>query len=394
MGQTKAFDNEKNKRRQSWIPGSPLFNSLFSSSPPAIKRTVNSSVHRSNSLNENTPQRPTLTLSQQQLYHQTQSPLPQHQRTSPKKPSALANILYKAKQRHHRRSVTLGSFIPTKEVDDPNVHLPVRLLDKDEYEADKSQLKNDFMNLAFTEEFRSTVNFKKLKHGRILDVGCGSGAWCIDMALKYPHLEVIGIDYEDWFPDETSIPANCQLVHGNILNGLRFDYDLHSFDFIHIRLMSLVLTSRQYELATQYCWKLLKPGATLELLEVDHKMCSVGPITKKMNQEVLTVAGQLGFRINVAGKLDSYAPKDDSLNMEQKYQSLPVGMWGGRLGMLFRDDLLDILRRCQTSVGRYYSRPKDDAAFAADVTTSCREMEQYHTYANFHFLTVNKRPIM
>jgi hypothetical protein len=32
-----------------------------------------------------------------------------------------------------------------------DLHLQVQLLENDDYEADKSQLKNDFMNLAFTE---------------------------------------------------------------------------------------------------------------------------------------------------------------------------------------------------------------------------------------------------
>ncbi|KAI8081643.1 S-adenosyl-L-methionine-dependent methyltransferase, partial [Halteromyces radiatus] len=159
------------------------------------------------------------------------------------------------------------------------------LLDVDEYEADKSQLKNDFMNLAFTEEFRSTVDFRKLKQGRILDVGCGSGAWCIEMAQKYPNIEVIGIDNVDWLSDVNCLPSNCRLIQCNILNELQSELDLCSFDFIHIRFMALVFTAAQYELATRYCWKLLKPGATLELLEVDIKMCSVGPVTRSMNQE-------------------------------------------------------------------------------------------------------------
>lgn len=173
MGQSKVIDNDKTARRQSWIPGSPLFSSLFSSSPP-LKKPNDCAVHRSHSFNEHTnAQRPTLAIRQHSLnMDRTPHPLrskssgspcsdtkddkrpqpqsPQQPRPCTKKSSALANILYKAKQRHHRRSITLDSVIE-KDVEETDVHEPVRLLDKDEYEADKSQLKNDFMNLAFTE---------------------------------------------------------------------------------------------------------------------------------------------------------------------------------------------------------------------------------------------------
>jgi hypothetical protein len=215
------------------------------------------------------------------------------------------------------------------------------------------------------------------------------------MAQKYPYLQVIGIDYENWFLDDATVtPPNCHLIHGNILDSLRDQFEPHSFDFIHIRLVALVLTSGQYELASRYCWNLLKPGATMELLEVDMEMCSVGPVTRKMNQQVIHVADHLGFQINVATRLAAFAPWDDCLNLQEKYQSLPIGLWGGRLGVLFRDDLIDILRRCQASVARHHGNPKDDKAFLSDLAVACREMEQYHTYANFHFLTVNKRPNM
>ncbi|KAI8332403.1 S-adenosyl-L-methionine-dependent methyltransferase [Chlamydoabsidia padenii] len=193
------------------------------------------------------------------------------QRPCLKKSSTLATILNKAK-----RCSPVTVEYRQEEVD---LHQPVQFMDVDEYEADKSQLRNDFMNLAFTEEFRSTVDFTKLEQGRILDVGCGSGAWCIDMANKYPTIQVIGIDNEDWFPDPSCIPTNCQLLHTNILNALSSQFDLSSFDFIHIRLMALVFTRQQYDLATRYCWNLLKPGATLELLEMDIEMCSAGPMS-------------------------------------------------------------------------------------------------------------------
>lgn len=143
MGLSRALDSEKDDRRQSWISGSPLFNSFFSSSPPT------NSVQRSHSLKEQANQRHVGTARQQSMAIDRTMPRSGkgHERTTPKKPSTLVSILQKAKHRHHRRSVVLDSVMAPK----PDLHLQVELLEDDDYEADKSQLKNDFMNLAFTE---------------------------------------------------------------------------------------------------------------------------------------------------------------------------------------------------------------------------------------------------
>ncbi|ORX50195.1 S-adenosyl-L-methionine-dependent methyltransferase, partial [Hesseltinella vesiculosa] len=152
----------------------------------------------------------------------------------------------------------------------------------DTLQADKSQLKNELMKLAFTEEFRSTMNFSKLHNGRVLDVGCGAGSWCIEMAEAHPHLQVIGLDFVDMFPEPSMVPHNCQLIHRNLMEGLSEYFAPNSFDFIHIRSMSLELTAAQYEKVVSLCWELLKPNGTMELLELDMNLCSSGPATAQV----------------------------------------------------------------------------------------------------------------
>ncbi|KAF3491271.1 uncharacterized protein GIQ15_00788 [Arthroderma uncinatum] len=43
---------------------------------------------------------------------------------------------------------------------------------------------------------------------RILDLGCGTGIWAIDIAKKYPHAYVLGIDLAPMQP--TNRPPNCE----------------------------------------------------------------------------------------------------------------------------------------------------------------------------------------
>ena len=46
---------------------------------------------------------------------------------------------------------------------------------------------------------------------KVLDLGCSSGIWAIEMAEKYPHATVIGMDIRSLQTGQ-SIPSNCSFV--------------------------------------------------------------------------------------------------------------------------------------------------------------------------------------
>ncbi|KAG1114469.1 hypothetical protein G6F42_014176 [Rhizopus arrhizus] len=166
---------------------------------------------------------------------------------------------------------------------------PLQLLECDEEEADRIQLKNDLVKLAFEGEFSLPFDYRDLPSGRILDVGCGPGSWCIDLSTKYPRIQVIGVDSDDMFPSKRNLPSNCQLLVCNVLDGLK-EFPEASFDVIHIRFMVLSFTTTQYPQVVKDCWRLLKPGGYIEILETDLTVHSPGPITMKLNEETLSSA--------------------------------------------------------------------------------------------------------
>jgi Methyltransferase domain len=76
----------------------------------------------------------------------------------------------------------------------------------------------------------------------ILDVGTGSGAWCVEVADEYPLVMVRGIDLSPVQP--ARIPLNCQFIVMDLNDGLLFDNE--SYDLVHSRwnLSSYVLKSQ------------------------------------------------------------------------------------------------------------------------------------------------------
>ncbi|PCD36595.1 hypothetical protein FGRA07_07599 [Fusarium graminearum] len=68
----------------------------------------------------------------------------------------------------------------------------------------------------------------------ILDVGCGTGIWAIDMADLHPSAEVVGVDLSPIQPN--FVPLNCRFEVDDI--NKEWTYPDNKFDFIHLRYMT------------------------------------------------------------------------------------------------------------------------------------------------------------
>lgn len=51
---------------------------------------------------------------------------------------------------------------------------------------------------------------------RILDVGCGTGSWAIEMAQRFPHCAVKGVDLAPVPLDTAAFPPNLDFVRGHL----------------------------------------------------------------------------------------------------------------------------------------------------------------------------------
>jgi len=66
----------------------------------------------------------------------------------------------------------------------------------------------------------------------ILDVGTGSGAWCVEVAKQFPTARVSGMDLSPIHRKDA--PENCHFVLGDLNDGLKFK--TASMDLVHSRL--------------------------------------------------------------------------------------------------------------------------------------------------------------
>jgi trans-aconitate methyltransferase len=67
----------------------------------------------------------------------------------------------------------------------------------------------------------------------VLDIGAGSGIWCIDFADIHPSAEILGVDLSANMP--TYVPPNVRFEVDDLEDGWTFSFP---FDYIHSRYMA------------------------------------------------------------------------------------------------------------------------------------------------------------
>ncbi|CAG7852994.1 SubName: Full=Uncharacterized protein {ECO:0000313/EMBL:CCA72732.1} [Serendipita indica DSM 11827] len=91
----------------------------------------------------------------------------------------------------------------------------------------------------------------------VLDLGSGSGVWCIEMAERYPHATILGVDIEP--QDRSNVPPNYLFEVWDVNSGLEKFYG--RYDLVHTRFTTGVFSNPQAALIEME--RCLKPGGLL-----------------------------------------------------------------------------------------------------------------------------------
>lgn len=97
---------------------------------------------------------------------------------------------------------------------------------------------------------------------RVLDLGAGTGSWCVDMGDAYPEAEITGVDISATLP--SAVPPNVTFEIDDIED--RWTYD-QPFDLIHARYLAGAIKDWPRLVAQAYTH--LKPGGFVEFQDWD-----------------------------------------------------------------------------------------------------------------------------
>ena len=105
----------------------------------------------------------------------------------------------------------------------------------------------------------------------VLDVACGPGAWVLDVAQAYPHMQITGIDVSDLMINYASSMAAVeerQNVHFRVMNATHpLDFPDSSFDLVNARLIFGFMQPATWPKLLRECYRILRPGGIIVLAE-------------------------------------------------------------------------------------------------------------------------------
>lgn len=229
------------------------------------------------------------------------------------------------------------------------------VLPKDEQEVSRLDFQHFMLRAVLHSNYFAPID----QPTSILDVGCGTGRWCYEMARQFPQTRVMGCDLlEQDSIGKFSKPLNYQFVLGDVLKGLPFSAD--SFDFVHQRLLTGGMPTVQWPLDIQELVRLTSPGGWTELVEITSAVIKGGEASEILSSGVNAACRKRGIDPAHIPNLPQYMQKAGLSEITTRVVAIPLGNWGGRVGSMMLTNWLTLLQTFKPGVTAELGIGSDD----------------------------------
>ena len=143
----------------------------------------------------------------------------------------------------------------------------------------------------------------------ILDIACGPGGWALEVADRYTHIKVVGIDISQSMIEYARALAKAQKlknVEFLVMDALKpLDFPNASFDLVNARFIQGFMSPHAWPALLQQCLLVCRPGGIIRLTEAETAITN-SPASEKM-------AGMLALALKKAGR--SLSPEGRNLGI-------------------------------------------------------------------------------
>lgn len=235
----------------------------------------------------------------------------------------------------------------------------------------------DLQHYALREALGSNYFAPVERPHRILDVGTGSGQWCLDMLAEFPQAFAVGLDL---VVGRQVREPRFGFVRGDVTVGLPFTEK--SFNFVHQRLLRAGIPVAAWPGVVADLLRITRPGGWLELVELTGKQTHEGPATAELFGCLLRLSAAQGLAPDdrVVSNLEYLLVEARLEEVGRHRFELPVGEWGGRPGSFLASNMRAMFTRLAPAFEARLSVPQSRTMEL--VRTAVGECEDLHTYAN------------
>ncbi len=179
----------------------------------------------------------------------------------------------------------------------------------------------------------------------ILDVGCGTGRWAMELAQQFPKANVVGVDLVPTEHFTTGFglvkpPDNYRFVKGNAMEGLPFDDN--SFDFVHQRLLVAALPRDRWPGVVRELARVTRPGGWVELAECGTPQDVPSNPYPQLWNTWIAFCQTRGIDFTIGHSIGAMLEQAGLRQVQQHEVLFPMGKWGGRVGVMSGEDCLAV----------------------------------------------------
>ncbi len=200
------------------------------------------------------------------------------------------------------------------------------LLPSDEREIHRLDFQHYLLRHALQGNFSAPITANPRGYPTsILDVGCGTGRWAIEMALQFPDASIIGVDLSPLLDEAAALerrPPNFTFVQADVLKGLPFA--AVTFDYVFQRLLFLAIPA------------LLWPGVVRELVRVTQTRGWVelveggvteggGPALATLAEWAATLSSQRGIDLGLGALVGPFLQEAGLQHVVVRRVEVPIG---------------------------------------------------------------------
>jgi len=177
-------------------------------------------------------------------------------------------------------------------------------------------------------------------NAEVLDVGCGPGLWCIEMATDFPTSNFTGVDISNVFPVD-DIPPNVSFGKAN---ALKLPFPDSKFDYIFLRQVGSGITVSQWPLVIKELGRVLKKGGFLELNENALEIETMGPVTKAWTAKHFAIFNEAKIDVNILKNLHRIISNSECFDLFHSFAvDIPFGaVWKNDLARLNGENMEEL----------------------------------------------------